>query len=131
MANADAVASSLSSARPTVDVLCARAGSALSSGEAELAESLYNDAINHSPTPSARLHSNRAAARLSRGNSAAALADAMLAVSLAPNWSKAHARLGSALAAAGRVDEAIEAFQRAMRCDLSSARGLFGVRIRH
>jgi len=47
------------------------------------------------------------------GRLADALADARACVEAAPRWSKAHARLGAALAAAGKQTEAAAAYERA------------------
>ena len=67
------------------------------------------------------LWSNRSAACLAMGCHRQAMADAKRAVSLAPSWGKAHARLGAAAAAASRRAEAVGAYRAALACDPTNA----------
>jgi tetratricopeptide (TPR) repeat protein len=57
--------------------------------------------------------SNRSLVHLKQGNIQAALDDAKQAVCFAPDYSKAHHRLGKSLRALGREDEATTALQKA------------------
>lgn len=45
----------------------------------------------------------------------AALADAETAVRIAPNWAKGHVRRGEALEGLGRKDEAVKAYEEAIK----------------
>ena len=55
------------------------------------------------------------------GNPGAAVMALRTAVSLAPGWSLAHTQLGHALEQAGRRDEALSAYRRALTLDASDA----------
>ena len=56
-----------------------------------------------------------ASLKLSPPDFSSALADAEAAVALAPTWAKGHVRRGEALEGLGRVDEAVKAFEEAVR----------------
>lgn len=60
---------------------------------------------------------NRAFAslKLASPDFSSALSDAEAAVKLAPTWAKGHVRRGEALQGLGRVDEAVKAFEEAVR----------------
>jgi tetratricopeptide (TPR) repeat protein len=66
----------------------------------------------HAPE-SHTLLTNRALARTRLGRHADAVADARRACAAAPRWAKAHARLGSALAAGSKHAEAAAAYEHA------------------
>ena len=55
----------------------------------------------------------RALARCKLGRLSEAVGDAKKVVTLAPTWSKGHARLGACLQAAMRYNDAVAAFERA------------------
>ena len=56
-----------------------------------------------------------ASLKLNPPDFSSALADAEAAVALAPTWAKGHVRRGEALEGLGRVDEAVKAFEEAVR----------------
>ncbi|GAA5995993.1 uncharacterized protein JCM10292_004878 [Rhodotorula paludigena] len=76
----------------------------------------YGKAIELAPT-SFVLLGNRAFAslKLASPDYSSALSDAEAAVKLAPTWAKGHVRRGEALQGLGRVDEAVKAFEEAVR----------------
>jgi ankyrin repeat protein len=69
----------------------------------------YSDALRDDPG-SAVLFANRSVAALQCGDVDAAVADGERAVALRPDWPKACYRLGNALHAAGRFEDAAHAF---------------------
>ena len=76
------------------------------------APSLARRALQHDPAAHTVL-ANRALARCKLGRLGDAVADAKQVVTLAPSWSKGHARLGACLQAALRYNDAVAAFERA------------------
>ncbi|BGP50818.1 hypothetical protein JCM10450v2_006744 [Rhodotorula kratochvilovae] len=85
-------------------------------GEFDKAREAYGRAIALAPT-SFTLLGNRALSslKLSPPDFSSALADAEAAVTLAPTWAKGHVRRGEALEGLMRVDEAVKAFEEAVR----------------
>ncbi|GAA5860891.1 hypothetical protein JCM1840_001998 [Sporobolomyces johnsonii] len=93
------------------------AGNALfKSGDYEGAIAKYSEAIDLAPT-SFFLLGNRALTSLKLASPAyaSALADASRALELAPTWAKGYVRKGEALEGLGRVGEAVEAFEEAVK----------------
>lgn len=78
-------------------------------------EALAADPTNHT------VYSNRSGVHLDLGDAAAAEADAREAVAHAPQWAKGHFRLGAALEAQGRHDEAARAYGDALALDPGNA----------
>ncbi|CAI5515033.1 unnamed protein product [Closterium sp. Naga37s-1] len=90
-----------------------RGNAAFEKGRADEAEKLFTQAIELSPVGGMHnLLCNRAAARVACGNPMGALEDAEAAAALKPGWSSAVIRRAEALAALGRVREALEAYER-------------------
>ena len=101
-----------SEAQPAAQGLLQRADTAYSSGNRELAKSLYRAVLASDP------NNSRAAfqlARLSPPGSAEAVALLRRYVKLEPNDPWAYMALGDALAKAGKVDEAIQQYGLARR----------------
>ena len=74
-------------------------------GDMKKAIAAYSRGIAASPGD-ARGYSNRAAVLIATGNPSGALADAKRAAQIEPEWGKARARVGEALTALGRHEEA-------------------------
>ncbi|KAL7464937.1 hypothetical protein ACHAXS_005269, partial [Conticribra weissflogii] len=62
-------------------------------------------------------HSNRAAAFLSLNDCESSIRDSEKALSLKPDYAKAHARLGLAYFVSGRYEEAVRAYEEALEHD--------------
>lgn len=84
----------------------------------------YSEAIDLKPDKAAlpALHSNRCLAYMKAQRYGDALRDAEAAARLAPGWSKAHWRCGTALLALKRTPEAVLAFLEAWRLAAGDAR---------
>ncbi|GMH19989.1 hypothetical protein Nepgr_021830 [Nepenthes gracilis] len=78
------------------------------------AAALYTQAIKKDPN-NPTLYSNRAAAFLHLVKLNKALADADMTITLNPNWEKGYFRKGCVLEAMGQYDEALTAFQVALK----------------
>ncbi|XP_031097939.1 serine/threonine-protein phosphatase 5 [Ipomoea triloba] len=78
------------------------------------AAALYTQAIKKDPS-NPTLYSNRAAAFLHLVKLNKALADAEMTISLKPDWEKGYFRKGCILEAMERYDEALDAFQIALK----------------
>ncbi|CAI5524817.1 unnamed protein product [Closterium sp. Naga37s-1] len=90
-----------------------RGNAAFEKGRADEAEMLFTQAIELVPVGGIHnLLCNRSAARVACGNPMGALEDAEAAAALKPGWSSAVIRRGEALAALGRVREALEVYER-------------------
>ncbi|KAL6780504.1 TPR6 [Auxenochlorella protothecoides x Auxenochlorella symbiontica] len=76
------------------------------------AAALYTHGLQADPK-NATLYSNRSAALLNLNKVTKALADAEACISLRPDWDKGYFRKGLALEAAGKGQEALEAYQQA------------------
>lgn len=63
------------------------------------------------------LFSNRSAAYAKANNYDLSLKDAEKAIELKPEWGKAFSRKGTALAYLGRLDEAIETYEKGLQLD--------------
>lgn len=85
-------------------------------GHWDLAISNYSKAIASRPSD-AVLYSNRAAAYLAKGWPDQALLDAQRALSLRPDWSKAHGRKAAALHQLARYPEAIQSWNSGLQID--------------
>eukprot|EP01122_Echinamoeba_exundans_P009885 TRINITY_DN355_c0_g1_i10.p1 TRINITY_DN355_c0_g1~~TRINITY_DN355_c0_g1_i10.p1 ORF type:complete len:489 (-),score=48.55 TRINITY_DN355_c0_g1_i10:1216-2682(-) len=85
----------------------------------QLALSYYSKAIALDPTNAACL-SNRSFVYLHLNNVDDAIADAKKCVEIAPQWPKAHFRLGSALSAGGFFSAAVTSFSAALNLDGAS-----------
>ena len=110
-AHADAAAQPPRPPAPSAEA-AARAAAAKAAGDAAFgrgdfaaARASYDAAIEADPSD-AVLFANRSAAALSAGDAAAAIADAERAAALRPEWPKACYRLGAALHAAERYEDA-------------------------
>ncbi|PIN07608.1 Methylmalonate semialdehyde dehydrogenase [Handroanthus impetiginosus] len=84
------------------------------------AAALYTQAIKQDPSNPA-LYSNRAAAFLNLVKLNKALADAETTISLKPEWEKGYFRKGCVLEAMERYDEALAAFQVALKYNAQSS----------
>lgn len=95
-------------------------------GNAALAENKLDEAIKfyteaiQLDDKNAVLYSNRSAAYAKGNNYALSLKDAEKAIELKPNWGKAFSRKGTALAYLGRLDEAIETYEKGIELDPSN-----------
>ncbi|GAA5853629.1 hypothetical protein JCM8547_007391 [Rhodosporidiobolus lusitaniae] len=89
---------------------------AFKAGEWEKARERYSTAIELAPT-SFSLLTNRSltSLKLSPPDFSSALADAETAVKLSPSWAKGHVRRGEALEGLGRVEEAVKAYEEAVK----------------
>eukprot|EP00984_Skeletonema_dohrnii_P002699 scaffold937_cov81-Skeletonema_dohrnii-CCMP3373.AAC.2 len=77
---------------------------------------LYTKALKISPAgPNSHVYySNRSAAHLSLGDAESSILDSRLALTIRPDYTKAHSRLGLAHYASGRYEEAVESYEAAM-----------------
>ena len=90
---------------------------AFATGELRAAITAYSQALAAAPGD-AKAYSNRAAAILALGeNPGGALEDARRAVRIEPEWAKARVRVGEALTALGRHEEAARAYGVAAKLD--------------
>jgi len=82
----------------------------------------YTEALALSDLNAHLLYSNRSAAYLFKGEKfyESAIADAQRCLDLKPDWSKAYFRMGKALMAAGKYDEAFKQFYRGTLVDKNS-----------
>ena len=95
----------------------ARGNDAFAMGELRAAITAYSQALVAAPGD-AKAYSNRAAAILALGeNPGGALEDARRAVRIEPEWAKARVRVGEALTALGRHEEAARAYGVAAKLD--------------
>ena len=87
--------------------------------EYEQAVDAYTSALKLCPNgPSSHVYfSNRAAALLSMKSFEEAIRDSERSLALKPDYAKAHARLGLAQFLLGRFDDAVEAYEAALRLD--------------
>ena len=87
--------------------------------EYEQAVDAYTSALKLCPNgPSSHVYfSNRAAALLSMKSFEEAIRDSERSLALQPDYAKAHARLGLAQFLLGRFDDAVEAYEAALRLD--------------
>lgn len=67
------------------------------------------------------LYSNRSAAYAKGNQYDLALKDAEKAIEIKPDWSKAYSRKGTSLAYLGRLDEAIETYEKGLQIDPNNA----------
>jgi tetratricopeptide (TPR) repeat protein len=81
---------------------------------------LYTEALALSDLNAHLLYSNRSAAFLFKGEHEQAIADAQKCLDLKPDWSKAYFRMGKALMAATRFDDAFKQFYKGTLVDKSS-----------
>lgn len=72
------------------------------------------------------MFSNRSAARLKLGDAAGALSDAEAAIGVNPTWSKGYQRKGSALQALQKYNEAVKAFDEALKLEPGNAIAMQG-----
>lgn len=91
---------------------------ALSQGKYEDAIKYYTEAIDLDKDNYV-LHSNRSAAYAKAGKFNLALSDAQSTIEIKPDWAKGYTRKGSALAYLGRKDDAITAYEQALKLDPS------------
>ena len=95
----------------------ARGNDAFATGDLRAAITAYSQALTAAPGD-AKAYSNRAAAILALGgNPGGALEDASRAARIEPEWAKARVRVGEALTALGRHDEAARAYGVAAKLD--------------
>ncbi|XP_055690360.1 small glutamine-rich tetratricopeptide repeat-containing protein beta [Lutzomyia longipalpis] len=80
----------------------------------------YNRAICCDPR-NPIFYCNRAAAWIRLGDYDRAIADAQMSLKYNPSYCKAHARLGDALVKVGRLEQAINAYQEAVRLEPGNA----------
>jgi len=81
---------------------------------------LYTEALALSDLNAHLLYSNRSAAFLFKGEHEKAIADAQKCLDLKPDWSKAYFRMGKALMAAAKFDDAFKQFYKGTLVDKSS-----------
>ena len=94
-----------------------KGNAAVAAGDHALAHALFTAAIDQSP-PDAHLYlSNRSLCALALKRYDDATADAARCVSLKPDWSKGHSRLGAASFYAGRHSEAVKAYAAGLAVD--------------
>lgn len=94
-----------------------RGNAAFGAGRFDEAIAAYSEAITLWPDGAGLIWGNRSAAKLKLGRSDDAVSDAEQMVQRLPQLSKAHFRLGSALAAAGRHIDAAGAFAEMLRLE--------------
>eukprot|EP01062_Namystynia_karyoxenos_P024509 TRINITY_DN19562_c0_g1_i3.p1 TRINITY_DN19562_c0_g1~~TRINITY_DN19562_c0_g1_i3.p1 ORF type:complete len:1105 (+),score=273.14 TRINITY_DN19562_c0_g1_i3:80-3316(+) len=99
-------------ASPEVEELRQLGNGAFKDGDHTAARAAYTEALRLCPSDP-RLWCNRAAVYLATAAPGQAAADAAEAAALAPQWAKAHWRLGQALRELGRTAEARQSFSRA------------------
>jgi tetratricopeptide (TPR) repeat protein len=92
----------------------------LQSGQIDEAIDLYSEAINLDPT-NHLFYSNRAACYVKQSNWKGALADAQKCVEIDPTFGKGYLRLGNALHALKRVEDAINAYKKGLTFDKNDA----------
>jgi len=85
----------------------------LQAGQVDDAIDLYSEGINLDPS-NHLLYSNRAACYVKQHNWKGALVDSQKCVEIAPNWGKGYVRLGNALHALKKVEDAIAAFKKGL-----------------
>lgn len=97
----------------------ARGNELMAAGKPREAVAAYSEALRLAPTGrSAHIYyANRSAARLELRENAAAAEDARAAIRANASFAKAHSRLGTALAALGKTQEALRAFDDALELD--------------
>ena len=94
-----------------------KGNAAVAAGDHALAHALFTAAIDQSP-PDAHLYlSNRSLCALALKRYDEAAEDAARCVSLKPDWSKGHSRLGAAHFYAGRHAEAVKAYAAGLAVD--------------
>lgn len=101
----------------TADALKAEGNVAFERGDFAQAVALYTRALDVEGADRAVLLSNRSAAWLHTGDASRALVDAEACVQLRPEWPKAHSRVGAAMCALHRFDEATAAYKRGIQLD--------------
>ena len=84
------------------------------------AAQLYTEALKYDPTNHTIL-SNRSGVNLELGNLTAAEEDARAAIAASPEWPKGYFRLGVALEAQQRWEEALEAYDNGLGFDAANA----------
>jgi stress-induced-phosphoprotein 1 len=84
---------------------------AFQAGDNDLAIELYSKGIEMDPDNEI-IYSNRSAAYMKADFKSKALYDAEKCVQLAPQWAKAHSRLGAAQQALKRFDNAMDSFKK-------------------
>ncbi|GAA5988902.1 hypothetical protein JCM10908_006218 [Rhodotorula pacifica] len=101
---------------PEVEALKEEGSTLFKNGEFDAARDKYSAALEQAPDHFILL-GNRAFSilRSTSPDFAAALADSEAAVRIAPNWAKGHVRRGEALVGLGRKDEAVKAFEEAIK----------------
>ena len=102
-----------------VDELQAQGTEAFKLGEYETAMEKWSVALKRRPEDPTLL-SNRSAAWLALGERQKALDDAAKCVSVSPEWYKGHGRVGAALAALGRLDEAMASVSKGLELNPES-----------
>jgi small glutamine-rich tetratricopeptide repeat-containing protein alpha len=105
-----------SSATPESDRLKSEGNAAMGRKDYDAAISLYTEALEIAPSHTVYL-SNRAAAYSASGQHENAAADAELAVSIDPNYSKAWSRLGLARSDMGNIKGAQEAYEKGIEAE--------------
>ncbi|KAI7839144.1 hypothetical protein COHA_007147 [Chlorella ohadii] len=100
--------------QPSPSTLKERGNELFKAGKHKEAVEAYTAALEAGPEDAA-LYSNRAAARIKLGDAAAALEDAEAAVRLRPDWDKGHYRRGCALEMQGQLEQALRAFDSALK----------------
>jgi len=97
-----------------------RGNKVLQSGQTDEAIDLYSEAILLDGTNHV-LYSNRAACYLTQKNNKGALKDAEKCVELAPQWGKGYLRVGAALQALNRLEDAVKAYEKGLACQGTDA----------
>src|SRR5208282_994146 len=100
----------------------ARGTAALLRRDLDAARAEYSTALALDPSDPAH-RGNRSHARLEAGDAVGALEDAEAVVSASPQWARGHGRLGAALSALGRHDEAVAAIERGQALHPEAALG--------
>jgi len=109
--------------------LKAKGNALVKEGKYEDARSAFSVAIDRAPDELHLYFSNRSLCNLHLGDAESAEADARRAIEQKPAWAKGHARLGNALAAAGRHAEAVKAFAAGLAHDPTSAALIDGIKL--
>ncbi|TKA51225.1 hypothetical protein B0A53_05801 [Rhodotorula sp. CCFEE 5036] len=101
---------------PEAEALKEEGNALFKAGDFDAAREKYSAALEQAPDHFILL-GNRAFSilRSPSPDYEAALADAEAAVRIAPNWAKGHVRRGEALEGLGRKDEAVKAYEEAIR----------------
>jgi len=97
-----------------------KGNTAFSAGDFTTAIQLFTEAIGYDPTNHV-LYSNRSAAYSSLNKYEDALADANKTIELKSDWSKGYGRKGTALHGLGKLEEALESYEKGLELEPTNA----------